>query len=304
MTALTIGALQSADPAPLAVPGPTWTRWLGPLISLALLGGVLRDCSNIDLTANTHRLAAAPAFWVLFVLYFLSTPMWEWLIYHRLWRIPASGIAALLRKDITNELLLGYLGEVYFYAWARQRVGLTTAPFGAIKDVAILSAMSGNLVCMALLPLGLALLGSLPPGIDPLALELSATAFVATSLIPLVLRRRLFSLPRADLWFIARIQAVRVVFAIALYAELWHLLLPTVAIGWWIALAGLRQLVSRLPLVPGRDVLFAAIAGFFIGRHSEIAALLALFATLTMALQIAAGAVLGATGSIERTDNP
>lgn len=183
---------------------------------------------------------------------------------------------------------------------ARYRRPLVWLATGAM----LLSAMSGNLVCMALLPLGLALLGSLPPGIDPLALELSATAFVATSLIPLVLRRRLFSLSRTDLLFIARIQAVRVVFAIALYAELWHLLLPTVAIGWWIALAGLRQLVSRLPLVPGRDVLFAAIAGFFVGRHSEIAALLALFATLTMALQIAAGAVLGATGAIERTDNP
>lgn len=302
MTALAASPPPQADPAPLATPGPTWTRWLGPVVSLALLGGVLREYSGFQLSADTRLLTAHPAFWALFVLYFLSTPLWEWLIYRRLWRIPASGAAALMQKDITNELLLGYLGEVWFYAWARQRARLTTAPFGAIKDVAILSAMAGNLVVLALLPLGFKLLGNLPAGIDPLALKLSVAAFLATSLIPLALRRRLFSLPRADLWFVARVHAARVAVAIALYAELWHLLLPTVAIGWWVALAGLRQLVSRLPLVPGRDVLFAAIAGFFVGRHSEIAALLALFATLTMALQIALGLVLGATGAIERTD--
>ena len=289
------------DPQLLAAPGRAWTRWLGPLISLALLAAVLREYSRFELTESTRLLAATPAFWVLFVLYFLCTALWEWVIYRRLWNIPASGIAALLRKDIANELLLGYLGEVYFYAWARARVRLTTAPFGAIKDVAIISAMAGNLVTVALLPLGLALLGNLPPEVDPLALKLSTAAFVATALIPLLLRRRLFSLPRADLWFVAFIHVLRVICAIALYAGLWHLLLPAVEIGWWIALAGLRQLVSRLPLAPSRDVVFAAIAAFFVGRHSEVAALLALLATLTVAFQIAVGAVLGATGLIERT---
>ena len=301
MTALAATAPPIPDPAPLEAPGRAWTRWLGPLISLALLAGVLREYSRFELTADSRVLAAAPAFWLLFVLYFLCTALWEWVIYRRLWHIPATGIAALLRKDITNELLLGYLGEVYFYAWARQRVRLTAAPFGAIKDVAIVSAMVGNLVTLALLPLGLALLSNLPPEVDPLALKLSVGAFIATSLVPLIFRRRLFSLPRADLWFVARIHALRVVCAIALYAGLWHLLLPAVEIGWWIVLAGLRQLASRLPLVPGRDVLFAAIAVFFVGRHSEVAALLALLATLTVAFQIAVGAVLGATGLIERT---
>ena len=301
MTALAATAPPIPDPVPLEAPGRAWTRWLGPLISLALLAGVLREYSRFELTADSRVLAAAPAFWLLFVLYFLCTALWEWVIYRRLWHIPATGIAALLRKDITNELLLGYLGEVYFYAWARQRVRLTAAPFGAIKDVAIVSAMVGNLVTLALLPLGLALLSNLPPEVDPLALKLSVGAFIATSLVPLIFRRRLFSLPRADLWFVARIHALRVVCAIALYAGLWHLLLPAVEIGWWIVLAGLRQLASRLPLVPGRDVLFAAIAVFFVGRHSEVAALLALLATLTVAFQIAVGAVLGATGLIERT---
>lgn len=46
-----------------------------------------------------------------------------------------AGIGALLRKLVSNELLLGYLGEAQFYAWARSRTNMTTAPFGAIKDI-------------------------------------------------------------------------------------------------------------------------------------------------------------------------
>jgi hypothetical protein len=44
-------------------------------------------------------------------------PVSEWVIYRHLWRIPFSGLGALLRKLVSNELLLGYLGEVQFYAW-------------------------------------------------------------------------------------------------------------------------------------------------------------------------------------------
>lgn len=288
-------------PTPLQSVERRWTQWCGPLISLALLAGVLREYSRFELRADSHVLECGVPFWGLFVLYYLSTPFWEWLIYRRLWRLPADGIAALLRKEITNELLLGYLGEVYFYTWARARARLSAAPFGAVKDVAILSAVAGNVVTLALLPLGVALVRNLPPGVNPLALELSIAAFLASSFLPLLIRRRLFSLPGPELWFIAGIHALRVTTTIALYAGLWHLMLPSVAIGWWVALAGLRQLVSRLPLAPNKDVVFAAIAGFFVGRHSEAAALLALLGTLTMSLHLVLGVVLGATGMIERS---
>ena len=298
MSAVT-AAVVPQMPAPLAGAEPNWTRWLGPLISLALLAGVLREYSRYELRADSHLLGAGIGFWALFVLHYLSTPLWEWLIYRRLWRLPSAGIAALLRKEITNDLLLGYLGEVYFYAWARRSARMIASPFGAIKDVAILSAATGNVLTLALLPLGIALIRNLPPGVEPFALGLSVAAFLLTSFVPLALRRRLFSLPRRELWFVAGVQALRVVFGIGLYAALWHMLLPSFAIAWWIALAALRQVVSRLPLAPSRDVLFAAIAGFAVGQHGVIVALLALLGGLTMLLHIALGLVLSATGILE-----
>ena len=298
MSALALPTLPGIALTPV-VGGRKWTNWLGLLISLALLVGVLREYTRFELRADSHLLAAGIGFWALFVLHYLATPLSEWLIYRRLWRLPSAGIVALLRKEITNDLLLGYLGEIYFYSWARQRAKLNASPFGAIKDVAILSAVTSNVMTLALLPLAVALVGNLPPGIDPLALKISVAAFLITSFAPLVFRRRLLSLESGELWFVAQVQALRVITAIALYAVLWHILLPEVAIGWWIALAGLRQLVARLPFAPSRDVLFAAIAGFFVGRHSEIAALLALFGAATMLLHIVLGAVLSATGLIQ-----
>ncbi|MCI1142015.1 hypothetical protein MOP88_06395 [Sphingomonas sp. WKB10] len=50
---------------------------------------------------------------------------------------------------------MGYSGEAYFYAWARQRAQLVAAPFGAVKDVSILSAIAGNAVTLAMIAIAL-----------------------------------------------------------------------------------------------------------------------------------------------------
>ena len=168
-----------------AAAGRSWTRWLDPLISLALLTGVLREYSHIELRADSHLFDVGIAFWSVFILYYLSTPLCEWLIYRGLLRIPNAGTAALLRKEITNDLLLGYLGEFYFYTWARQWARLVASLFGAIKDVTILSAVVSNVLTMAFLLLGIAYVENLPPGPDSLALKLSVTAFVVAAILRL-----------------------------------------------------------------------------------------------------------------------
>ena len=110
-----------------------------------------------------------------------------------------AGFLALLRKKVYNELLLGYLGEAYFYTWARRRVSLDAAPFGAVKDVAILSAMAGNGVTLALLVVMLPMLGSSRLGLDTRMLVLSLGVVLVISVATMIWRRRVFSLPRGEL---------------------------------------------------------------------------------------------------------
>lgn len=262
------------------------------VLSLAVIGAVFHEMGGIELSGLLAMVPANPAFWLVFAAAYLVTPASEWLIFHRLWRIPASGFTALLRKKVYNELLLGYLGEAYFYTWARRRVKLDAAPFGAVKDVAILSAMTGNVVTMALLVFMLPLLGETGLGVDLRMLSLSLGAILAISLGAMVFRRRVFTLPRRELAMITRTHLTRIVLSTVLTALLWRLALPDVPLSWWLYLATLRLLVSRLPLMPNKDLLFAGIALVALGQERDIGALMTLIAGLNLVMHILLGTAI------------
>lgn len=270
------------------------------LLSLAVIVAVIHESSGLDLRRLSQMIPLTPGFWLIFAGSYLVTPASEWLIFRRLWRIPASGVLPLLRKKIYNELLLGYLGEAYFYTWARRRVALEAAPFGAVKDVAILSAITGNLVTLALLVFAVPFLGFDKLGIDGRVLTLSLAVILAISLGAMAFSRRVFTLPRSELWMISRIHLTRIVAATVLSAMLWHIVLPDVTLSWWIYLATLRLLVSRLPLVPNKDLLFAGIVVVVLGESRDIGALMAMMAGLILAAHL----VLGAAIALNDLANP
>lgn len=262
------------------------------LLSLAVIAAVIHESRGIDLRRLSDMIPLTPGFWLIFAASYVVTPASEWLIFHRLWRIPASGMLALLRKKVYNELLLGYLGEAYFYTWARRRVALSAAPFGAVKDVAILSAITGNLVTLALLVIAVPYLGFDKLGIDGRVLTLSLGVILAISIGAMAFNRRVFTLPRAELWMIGRVHLARIFASTVLSALLWHIVLPDVTLSWWIYLATLRLLVSRLPLVPNKDLLFAGITVVVLGEARDIGALMALMAALILAAHLVLGAVI------------
>jgi hypothetical protein len=283
------------DPAPLIRSGRNWTRWAGPLFSIVILAVVALQLGKFDFSHFVMPMPRKPGFWLAFLLAYLVGPASEWIIFHRLWRLPIEGFGALLRKLVSNSILLGYSGEVYFYAWARRNAQITAAPFGAIKDVSILSALTGNLVTLAMVAVSAPLFRSLHLGLDGKAFVLSTVFVTIISLAMLVLRKRLFTLPRDELQRIAAIHLARIIATVLLSAVMWHLLLPTVGLSWWLLLATLRQLVSRLPFLPNKDVVFAGLAVFFVGNDANIASAMALMAALILAANLLVGAVLGAS---------
>ena len=130
------------DPKPLVEISGSRIRWIGPAVSVLILLAVIFQLRQLDFRHLLGLLPFSPPFWIAFAAYYFAGPFSEWVIFRRLWSLPVGGFTALLRKLVSNEILLGYLGEVYFYAWARRHAQITTAPFGAIKDVTILSAVS------------------------------------------------------------------------------------------------------------------------------------------------------------------
>jgi hypothetical protein len=241
-----------------------------------------------------------PLFWMVFVAFFMTGSLLDWVIFHRLWKIPFwSGLAALMRKQVSNELVLGYLGEAQFYAWARSRGNMIAAPFGAVKDVAILSALTGNGVTLIMLVLAWPLISSGQLGMPTRDVFLSLGVVLLTSCAILVFRKKLFSLDGRELWFITGVHLVRTVVFIVVSALLWHLVLNQVSLGLWLVLATLRMLVSRLPLLPNKDIVFAGIAVFLLGHDMEIAALMTLMAAIGLAGNVIAGVISGLAGLVE-----
>jgi hypothetical protein len=285
------------DPKPLVETGRNWTRWFGPVVSLLILAAVAYQLRDLDFRHVGALMPTSPIFWTIFAVSYLQAPFYEWVIYRRLWGLPFWGaMAALLRKLVSNEILLGYLGEVYFYAWARRHLSNVVSPFGAIKDVAILSALAGNIATMAMVALSAPILGQLNLGVPADTFAMSIAFVLGTSLLFLLLRKTLFTLPRKDLWFVTNIHFLRITSYALFMGALWHLILPDVALTYWLLLATMRQLLSRLPFMPNKDVIFVGLASFLVGRDTEIVSAMALLASLRLAAHVSVGLTLGLTG--------
>ncbi len=283
------------DPEPLIRSGRNWTRWAGPLVSLLILVVSLDQFRGLDFARLQTLVPTGIVFWLAFLLYYTAAPISEWVIFRRLWNIPVEGFGALLRKLVSNEILLGYLGEVYFYAWARRNARITTAPFGALKDVTILSALAGNIVTLLMVALAIPAFRGLDLVAGRWDIIASVLFVLGTSLAAMIFGKRLFTLPRPELRRVMAIHLLRILATTLLAALMWHMILPTVALSWWLLLGTLRQLVSRLPFLPNKDVVFAGITAFLIGPGNDIASAMALMASLLLAAHLMVGVTLGAS---------
>jgi hypothetical protein len=280
------------DPPSLGAAGHGLSRWVGLGISLALFVAAATQIARLDFAQVGRLLPASPLFWMTFTAFYMTTPLAEWVIFRRLWTLPKSGIFALTRKRIANEILLGYIGDLYFYTWARKRAHVTGAPFGAVKDVAILSAVVGNVATLALVLAAWPLFSWMAVGLHAHSAAIPLAILAISSVAPIFLRKQIFSLPTGELRFVLSIQAARIAATTVLSSVLWHLILPQVALSWWVILSAFRLLLSRLPFFPNKDFIFAGLAVLLIGHDSEIANLMAMMAGLMLATHLILGLIL------------
>ena len=263
-----------------------WPMVIGAIVTLAMIAGLGRELFGSGLAGLSRAVPHNPLFYIAFALLYLAPPVGDFIIFRSLLGMPLSGLAALLKKRIANDVVLGYSGEAYFYAWARQRTHIVAAPFGAVKDVSILSAIAGNTVTLAMIAL------ALPLGADLLApgllrtFETSAAITFAMSLPFLIFSKRVFSLPRPTLWWIFMVHTVRLISGTIFIAFAWHFARPEVSIGMWLILGAARMLVSRLPFVPNKDLLFANFAILLIGQDAALSELMAMTAALVLLVHI------------------
>ena len=263
-----------------------WSAYLGPAISLAILAVVLRQLWNLNWGMVWSIIPRSPLVWLVLAASYFAGPFADWVIFRRLWGIPFSGIFPLLKKLIGNELLLGYVGEVYFYDWARRHVKMEGSPFGAVKDVAILSALAGNMLTLGMIALVWRLIAQLGFGKDGTLLMTSIGIVLGTSVLIMFFRKGLLSLPRRDLWFVFTVHCLRILAGTGLTALAWHLILPGEDIGSWMLLSTIRLLLSRLPLLPNKDIAFAGITSLLVGGEVQTGVMIAMISMLIVATHV------------------
>lgn len=263
-----------------------WSTVGGILLTAAMLLGLSRALFGGGLVGLAGVIPRDPLFYLASAALYLTVPIGDFVIFRRLWRLPREGLVALVKKGIANEVVLGYAGEAYFYAWAKTRVEMVAAPFGAVKDVSILSALAGNVVTLVLVVLALPFAYRTLPTNLGASLGWSVVLVVATSLPFLIFSRRVFSLPRAVLHWVFWVHVARLVASTLLIALVWRFGRPEIGLGSLMILSAGRMLVGRLPLVPNKDLLFANFTILFVGQGAGLSSLVAVTAAFTLLIHL------------------
>jgi hypothetical protein len=153
---------------------------------------------------------------------------------------------------------------------------------------------------LILFALAYPVLGHANLGIQPHVALLSVIVIVGPSLLALGLRGHLFSMPACETRFTLKVHFIRLIAVIGLTILLWHFALPDVPLRWWMMLASLQILVSRLPLVPNKDVVFAGICFLLIGSDMRVLELTAQIASLVLVGHILVAFALGLGWAVRR----
>jgi hypothetical protein len=231
-----------------------------PLILLALLAYALTQVGWVRIFRA--RPAGALFYFILLVPFFVQ-PIADWIIYRNLLRGGgALPLTVFLRKRYMNSIMLDYSGEVYLFFWARKNLKLKDGVLlHAVKDTNILSASAGLVVLWLMLALLLA------DGIVKVPfLHAGAWAVILVGSLPLVLAlglvaggRRVTALRRADIAVTFAIHLSRAVLLLGLEYLIWWFsgALPSPALC--LEFVALRLLVTRLPLVPNKELVFVGV---------------------------------------------
>jgi hypothetical protein len=295
---------EAVPPSPELVPLRSlkrrWPAIVTAVLTLGMMIGLANELLDHGARGLTSAVPTAPLFYVFFLVSYFALPISDFVVYRRLWGIPASAFGPLNRKRIANDVLLGYTGDAYFYAWARAKLKMVAAPFGAVKDATIVSGIAGNvatiLMSIVALPLGWELISPATRS----AMLWSLSIPLAVSVLLLAFSRRVFSLPRLELWRIFVIDTVRLVVSNAALGIAWAYAMPSVSMGMWLFLVAARLLVSRLPLVPNKDLLFANFAILVIGQDATLSNLIAFSAASTLLLHVLIIVGFGLVDGVER----
>lgn len=249
--------------------GPGFKRFLSGfeiVLGACAAAYLIYRLSHIGWGDVLRALPTSPFFYLLFAPRLLAIPIAELIIYQRLWSIPLlRHWRVFLKKLAYNFGFLEYTGELYFAGWAPRGLGLPAGKvLTALRDVNIISALLANLATAGLFATLMATgqvnrLLAEAPGIAPYFIIAGAFIFVI-SLTSVLLRKRLIGLCMSDVVFVGGVHLIRILTLVLLQAVQWWIAIPSASIMVWLVFLTTSMMLTRVPLLPSRELVFAGIS--------------------------------------------
>lgn len=270
--------------------GIQFLRWGIPIALLIVIGRRLTELGWREIWISRP---GNMFFYVLLVAQFFIQPFGDYCVYRNLWSAANTPpMVVILKKRLLNTFMMDYSGEAYFYFWAQRRLALAPGMLvHSIKDSNVLSAGAGLAMVYLIV---LALLASGGLAIPP-ALGAHLWFYVLVGSVPLILcaglvlgHRKLTTLSKGQIAATFAIHFTRALLVLGVEFGLWQMsgALPTaVACLQFVAL---RLVVTRLPLVPNKDLIFVgagiAAAGMAHVPVTAVATVLVILAAADLVL--------------------
>lgn len=241
--------------------GQAWLKYVRYAITLGIGAYLAYQLSVIGWKNVWTSLPTTPWFYVTVVAMYVTLPTFEAFIFRSLWWIRVrDSLPVLFRKRVLNNDVLGYSGEVYFFLWAKKRLGLPDKRlFGTIKDNAIMSSFASWSAVVVLLT-GLIYSGLLDlDEIGAVAGDMSmvvAGVAVLVVLVALVIlfRKSIFTLDRKALSGLLGAHVSRFLLGYVLQVVQWWVVLPDLSFSVWAKMLALQVLIRRFPFMPAADL--------------------------------------------------
>jgi hypothetical protein len=239
-------------------------RLLSILFTTAIAAYLVYKLTLIGWDKVWKALPQTPWFYVLLLIMFFSLPIFQVVIYRVAWKVnvkPGELFLALLNKRVLDKDVLGYSGELYLYFWARKYVKQPDKEIlHVLKDNVILSSAASTLVAVVLLILFFALGQVKLPRewVNPNIIHVVVLAFCGVLIIGLVItfRKRILFLKRKQVLAIFAVHICRLLFVQGLQVVQWAVVMPEIPILNWMTLLAVQIIITRIPLLPSRDLVF------------------------------------------------
>ena len=306
-----MNAATSDRPPPLPAAAPDdgspklsgWKLWLRRAFTLGIVAFIAWRLTLIGWGELWQNLPTNPLFYLIHFAAYSVLPLSEIAIFSLIWRahLP-SAFMVMLRKRALNNSVIGYSGELYLFLWAKSRLGITGRRLASgLKDNVLMSGIATAL-CAIIAALSLLWIN---PGLvherlvaqaGPVSIALFAGPFLVLVVLGWVFRAKIFGIGGRLFLGVMAIHFTRIGFTYVLQAWQWDVGVPSGNIELWFTLITVQLVVSQLPLLPNRDLIYLAFVIEYAGSSGVNAAdLQAMFVTIFVLYQLLNYAALAAT---------